>query len=141
MQNVSEYSLVLGVFDYCNVLLIGLPAIKLAELTYLQRYAVRIIHKLPHREENNHISITQLMKELHWLPIKERIIYKICLMTHNALHFETPSYLYELIEIIDQTRSLRPCHVNRIRPIGLRSIDRQYILLLPVHAPSRHKHR
>ena len=109
-------SLVLGVFDNCNVLLIGLPAITLAELTSLQRYAVRIIHKLPHREENNHISITQLMKELHWLPIKERIIYKIFLMTHNALHFETPSYLYELIERIDQTRSLRPCHVNRIRP-------------------------
>ena len=90
-------SLVLGVFDSCNVLLIGLPAITLAELTSVQRYAVRIIHKLPHREENNHISITQLMKELHWLPIKERIIYKICIMTHNALHFETPSYLYELI--------------------------------------------
>ena len=36
-------------------------------------------------------------------------------MTHNALHFETPSYLYELIERIDQTISLRPCHVNRIR--------------------------
>ena len=57
-------SLVLGVLDYCNVLRIGLPAITLAELTSLQRYAVRIylIHKLPHREENNHISITQLMK-------------------------------------------------------------------------------
>ena len=37
-------SLVLGVFDNCNVLLIGLPAITLAELTSLQRYAVRIIH-------------------------------------------------------------------------------------------------
>ena len=37
-------------------------------------------------------------------------------MTHNALHFETPSYLYELIERIDQTRSFRPCHVNRIGP-------------------------
>ena len=32
------------------------------------------------------------------------------------MEFETPSYLYELIERIDQTRSLRPCHVNRIRP-------------------------
>ena len=30
-------SLVIGVFDYCNVLLIGLPAITLAELTSLQR--------------------------------------------------------------------------------------------------------
>ena len=109
-------SLVSGVFDYCILLLIGLPAITLAELTSLQRYDVRIIHKLPHREENNHISITQLMKELHWLSIKERIIYKIFLMTHNALHIETPSYLYELIERIDQTRSIMPCHVNRIRP-------------------------
>ena len=98
------------------MLLIGLPAITLADLTSLQRYVVRIIHKLPHREENNHISITQLMKELHWLPIKERIIYTIFVMTRKALHFETPSYLYELIEIIDQTRILRPCHVNRIRP-------------------------
>ena len=41
--------LVIGVFDYCNVLLIGLPTITLAELTSLQRYAVRIFHKLPHR--------------------------------------------------------------------------------------------
>ena len=56
--NILVTSLVLGVFDYCNVLLIGLPAITLAELTSIQRYAVRIIHKLPHREENNHISIT-----------------------------------------------------------------------------------
>ena len=37
-------------------------------------------------------------------------------MTHNALQFDTPSYLYELIERIDQTRSLKSCHVNRIRP-------------------------
>ena len=37
-------------------------------------------------------------------------------MTHNALHFETPSYLYELIERIDHTINLRTCHVNRIRP-------------------------
>ena len=107
-------SLVLGVFDYCNVMLIGLPSITLAELTSLKRYDVRIIHNLPHREENNHISITQLMKVLHWLPIKERIIFKIFTMTHNALHFETPSYLYELVERIDQKRSLRPCHVNHI---------------------------
>ena len=48
-------SLVLGVFDYCNVLLISLTAITLAELTSLQRYAVRIIHKLPHREEKIYI--------------------------------------------------------------------------------------
>ena len=37
-------------------------------------------------------------------------------MTHNALHFETLLYLYELIERIDQTRFLRPCHINSIRP-------------------------
>ena len=128
-------SLVLGVFDYCNVLLIGLPAITLAELTSRQRYAVRIIHKLPHREENNHISITKLMNELHWLPIKERIIYKIYCMTHNALYFETRSYLYELIDRIDQTSSLMPCHVNRIRPrLTIHSTA-------AVHEPSRHKHR
>ena len=56
-------------------------------------------------------------------------------MTHNAHHFETPSYLYELIERIDQTRSL-----SRIMLI-VYDLDRQYILLLPIHVPPRHKHR
>ena len=33
-------------------------------------------------------------QKLHWLPIKQRIDYKICLLTHKTLTNQQPTYLY-----------------------------------------------
>ena len=41
--------------------------------------------------------ITPALMELHWLPMKARIIYKICLLTYKALKFGEPKYLYEYL--------------------------------------------
>ena len=35
--------------------------------------------------------------ELHWLSMKARIIYKICLLTYKALKFGERKYLYEYL--------------------------------------------
>lgn len=37
------------------------------------------------------------MKALHWLPIKQRIQYKLCLLVHLAINGKAPSYLRDLI--------------------------------------------
>ena len=43
--------------------------------------------------------ITPLLAELHWLPVRARIHYKIILITCNILHAHAPKYLSDLISI------------------------------------------
>ena len=65
-------------------------------LALLQRVlvnaAVRLVHDLGPREH-----VTPAMYELHWLPIAERIKFKLCLLVHHAVTGRAPSYLTELV--------------------------------------------
>ena len=75
-QDVTEglvCALVLSRFDYCNVVLAGLPASTLAPLQRDLRVAARVMLDLKPRD---HIS--SALRELHWLPIRERVVYKLC---------------------------------------------------------------
>ena len=40
-----------------------------------------------------HDHVTPLLKELHWLPVEQRIIFKILLLTFKALNNLCPSYI------------------------------------------------
>ena len=48
-----------------------------------------------------------LLRSLHWLSIKYRVHFKICLLTYKALHEEQPVYLHSLIATSLPSRSLR----------------------------------
>ena len=58
----------------------------------MQNKAARLIKKTPLRDR-----ITPALIELHWLPIKARIEYKICLLTYKALKYKEPKYLNECL--------------------------------------------
>ena len=49
----------------------------------------------------------QLLHSLHWLPVKYKAHFKICLLTYKALHEEQPVYLHSLIATSLPSRSLR----------------------------------
>src|SRR6218665_3358603 len=49
----------------------------------------------------------QLLQELHWLPIRFRITYKVALLTYKVRHSKEPSYLYSLLHDYIPTRALR----------------------------------
>ena len=51
--------------------------------------------------------ITPTLTKLHWLPIPQRIVYKLTLLTFKALHGLAPQYLTELLERYSPTRNLR----------------------------------
>ena len=108
-------SLVLSIIDYCNILLSGLPEYKIRPLERIIRSAVRVVYNIPHCEKTNDISITQLMKKLKWLSVNDRIKYKICISIHSAIHHNSPSYLSDCVDIVQQSRALRECHTWRIR--------------------------
>ena len=44
------------------------------------------------------INQTPLLFKLHWLPIRERILFKILLITYKAVHGHAPNYIKELIK-------------------------------------------
>ena len=48
-----------------------------------------------------------MLAKLHWLPIKDRILFKILLLTFKALHNKGPIYLKELLKLYEPPRNLR----------------------------------
>ena len=78
--------------DYCNGLLYGLPDCLLNKLQRVQNACARLIFK-----EQKFCRVTPLFYELHWLPIKYRIEFKILLITFKILNFLAPTYLSSLI--------------------------------------------
>ena len=47
------------------------------------------------------------LKKLHWLPIKQRIDYKICLLTYKTLTNQQPTYLYNSLSFPSHSVSTR----------------------------------
>ena len=80
--------------DYCNGLLYGLPDCLLNKLQRVQNACARLIFK-----EQKFCHVTPLIYELHWLPIRYRIEFKILLITLKILNFLAPTYLSSLISL------------------------------------------
>ena len=74
--------------DYCNSLYYELPAYQLKKLQLVFNKAARLIVGVFPRER-----ITPVHIDLHWLPIKARIMFKICVLTYIALNTGKPAYL------------------------------------------------
>ena len=85
-------ALVISRLDYCNGVLAGLPSTTLAPLTRVLHAAVRLVANLRHDD-----SVSEAMKNLHWLPISQRITYKLCLLMYKAAHGLCPSYIVDLL--------------------------------------------
>ena len=88
--------------DSCNAILYGLPERDLSKLQRIQNAAARVV-TLTRKQEH----ISPIIRKLHWLPVKQRIIYKLMLLTFKSLHGSAPSYISELITLYEPTRSLR----------------------------------
>jgi len=41
--------------------------------------------------------VTSLLRDRHWLPVKQRVECKLCTMVHRCLYGDAPAYLVDLI--------------------------------------------
>ena len=87
------YSFVTSRLNNCISLLFGLPDKLIHRLQLLQHRAARLI---THNKEHDHI--TPVMKSLHWLPVRSRVIFKILLLVYKSINGLAPGYLSELIK-------------------------------------------
>ena len=97
-------NLIVSRLDYCNCLFAGLPNYQLMKIQKIFNRAARLITGHPFRER-----ITPVLIELHWLPVKARIFFKICTLTYRTLKEGQPQYLLELLvmQAGDGTHTLR----------------------------------
>ena len=127
------HSLIISKVDYCNSLFIGLPNITLKKVQSVLNRAARLIFNLPPR-----VPTTSSLIGLHWLPVKARVEFKICLITYKALKFDQPTYIRELLTFSSHefTLGLRsaddPYHLCEPRAVGERGFaDRSFSYTAP----------
>ena len=117
---VCMLGLVISWLDYCNGLLCAATDQQLHKLQLVQNRAARLVVR-PRVPRGQIVHITPILKQLHWLPVKQRIRYKFCLIVHNSLHGTGPQYLRELLKLYLRDERLRqasylqlvPCHPKR----------------------------
>ena len=100
-------SIVVARIDNCNALYTGLSVHNMSRLQRLQNSCARVIYRAARRD---HVS--GLLKELHWLPVRHRIIFKVLCLIFKCLKGTAPSYLSD---ILPQTRENRFVRIPRTK--------------------------
>ena len=88
--------------DFCNSLLVGTSFSNLTCLQRVQNTLARVVAQKP-----RFCHTTPVLSDLHWLPVRPRISFKIATVTYRVLQFQQPSYLASLIPRYVPARALR----------------------------------
>ena len=97
--------------DYCNSLFYNMKESDYNRLQRIQNHAARII-TLTRKYDH----ITPVRMALHWLPVRQRVEYKILLTTYKALNNLAPEYISTLVKPYVPARPLRSAEQYRLRP-------------------------
>src|SRR6218665_2994802 len=89
--------------DYCSSLYIGLPATRLNCLNRVLRSAACLIGQV---SKFDHIS-AYMRDVLHWLPLRQRIEFRVAVLVWYSLIGQAPAYLTDLCHPSFSTRSTR----------------------------------
>jgi len=74
--------------DYCNSILAGVSSQLLQKLQVIQNAAARLITGARRCDH-----MTPVLRDLHWLPIRQRITFKTAVLAYKCQHGMAPQYL------------------------------------------------
>ena len=100
MANSVAVSLVTSCLDYANSLLFGTSQANLNKLQRIQNTLAKLVYP-------NHTHSSDALQTLHWLPVRQRINFKIATLTFKLLQHNSPVYLASLIQPYVPSRALR----------------------------------
>ena len=91
-------SAILSIIDYSKALLGGLTVTQLARLQRVQNMGA-----LKPKSD----SITPVLCDLHWLPAKLRVVFKLCTYMNKGLHHLAHEYITNELSVYKPTWSLQ----------------------------------
>ena len=86
--NTLTHAFISSRLDYCNVLYCGIAERLLSRLQSVQNAAARLVTGLGRREH-----ITPVLQQLHWLPVRQRVQFKLATLVYRSLAKTAPVYL------------------------------------------------
>ena len=81
-------------YVFCYSLLTISPQSTLQPLQRVQNAAARLVSDTKPRD-----NISPVLAQLHWLPVNQRITYKLCLLMHLVHVKHCPDYLNNLVHL------------------------------------------
>ena len=102
-------ALVSSRLDYCNSILYGIADIDLTRLQRVHNQLARLVTKSPPFTRS-----IPLLRSLHWLPVRFRILFKISLLTYKTLRDKQPVYLHSMLATSILSRLLRSNNDNSL---------------------------
>ena len=103
---------------YCNSLLYGTSVNNIARLQRIHNSAARLMLRRPRSD-----SAMPLLCILHWLPVPQRIEFKLLVFTYKAVHGDAPKYLSDLMCPCKPIRALRSANNNLLTVVRTHEKD------------------
>ena len=125
VANTVACSIVRTWLDYCNSQLLGTSIKNIQKLQRVQKRVQNTLARVVSgTRKRDHI--TPVFWKLHWLPVAQRLEYKVALITQKVLSTQQPQYLNSLISEYRPARQLRSEGQQQLtKPTGLLSTIRQ----------------
>ena len=102
---LAANALVSSRLDYCNFLFRGLSCFNQPKLQSIQNTLARIATN--HRK---YTHVTPILKQLHWLPVKDRCMFKNAILVYKFLYSGSPFYFQPFLSLSSCSYSTRHSH-------------------------------
>ncbi|XP_072036713.1 uncharacterized protein [Amphiura filiformis] len=74
-------------------------------------------------------DVLPVLADLHWLPVKQRVSFKVCLILFKCIHGQAPLYLSDLVDAFTPDKAgLRSTDSGRLLELRTRTLwgDRSF---------------
>jgi len=88
--------------DYCNSLFFGTSEGLINRLQLIQNATARLVTGT---RRSDHISL--VLRQLHWLPVRQRVDFKVATLVHQSLSGISPPYLADDCRLVADARERR----------------------------------
>ena len=99
---VIANALVSSRLDYCNSLFRSLSSRNATRLQYVQNALARFV-----TGASKYTHITSTLRTLHWLPIRQRIIFKTLVLVYKYLTTDQPNYFAQYLSLYKSAMNTR----------------------------------